>query len=952
VFNDKTYEIYSSRDKIRTELIDYAQQYLDIEGIDFSKTSYLSYLINVLSVMSSNLIYYNTATYREFFLTRAQQKESVLNLSAMIGYTPEKAIPATADLLITFPIKLPSTAHVTIPGRHDAENNPHKFYAGSIPFSNENEIKVDVIIDRGRVLSCKVLEINKKTSSVRNLNWRFTENREAINFVITATQIEEKKDDFYFPKLKPYEFYDRFIAFDGDFADISLSTVMGEEDKVFWSDKTSLFMMTPGEYAYSYRVNSKGVTIYFGNGIVGTQPPEEAKCEISVSTTNGYKGNVISGSIVASEPLYIDVETPNGRTIKQSLKLSCINTSPASGGKNFPGIDEIRTNAIAQVSTNGRLVTEHDFNNAKSFITNLPIQNSIPILKRSDLKRNEIVLFTDLIYQENYVPTRNSTVILNTDDIIYNVEYYNIPEYILIRSGDPVNILPGKYENEDDIDQIEYVSMFDILINTTDTTTTYFYILDYIEKPLVLKEYFLENQSRTITIPNRAVFNIEKYDPYDTTQEIITDMITVKFYFQKVLDSDMYYSELNCDVEISESLTIPMVYNESENEYWFEMTTDLNNIPEGDIYFDFQLKGVPISSSIPEKIFNCQTNVVIKQNMSDKINSFVTKLELDNNIGTLRNVPSNKNDRIEYLQNIINTLENTDSEIESYDFDSTDSTGGVEWGHIYDVPLIRKDYLDYLKQEGVYDNYIELVIHKVATLNMSQYKILTDDVNIKFSNTTGTLTNMNFNVVNKGYIDLVNPEYIPENVLPGYNVCVTDNKNPWNVEPYNKNVGGFVATKLATGGWSFMNIQTNDIFWRDETNGPGRRNTNSNYKVIYNGENIYTLNKKIPLEVEAIVWYGSDANISEQGLINNIKQALIENFLPKLGYDKNVYISEIFNIIHGVRGVRHCNVLKPEHDIFFNYELDELSHEELMQFSPQLVYLTYGNINIKLRKSS
>ena len=947
MFKDKTYEIYSSRDNIRKELIEYAQKYLDIEGVDFAKTSYLSYLINSLSVLSSNLIYYNTATYREFFLTRAQQKESVLNLAAMIGYNPEKATPATADLLITFPIKFPSTAHVTIPGRHDPLNEPHKFYAGSIPFSNENEIKIDVIIDRGRLLSCKVIEINKDTGGVRNLNWRFTENREAINFVIKVTQIEQKIEEFYIPKLKPYEFYDKFIGFSGDFADISLSTVFGEEDRIFWDTRPSLFMMTPGEYAYSYRVNSKGITVYFGNGIVGTQPSENTKCEIAVSSTHGYKGNVISGSIVASEGLYIDVESSNGRTVKKSLKISCINTTPATGGKDFPSIDEIRTNAIAQVSANNRLVSQNDYDNADSFITELPIHNSIPILKRSDLKRNEVVLFTDLLYKDNYVPTRNSTIILKSDDIIYNTEYYNIPEYILVRSGDTVQILPGKYENLEDIEDVDYVSMFDIIIDANTSKPTYFYILDYIEKSLVLKEYFLENYSRTIAIPSRAVFSVEKYDPYDPDQTILTDMVTIKFYFQKVIDSDMLYSELQCDLEIDETVSLETVYNEDGDDTWFEVVAPLSLIPEGDIYFDFQLKGVKISDSTVEKIFNCQTNTVIRQSISDKIDSFTTKIDTTNSVGIIQNVPMDKTARLEYLQNLISEINDTTSTNDiTEDYDST----GSVWGYMYDVPLIRKDYLDYLHQEELYDDFLSTIIHKIAVMDISQYKMLTDDVNIKFSNTTGTLTNMNFNKVNKGYLDLVDPVSIPEDAPPGYKVCVTNDKNPWGVSPYNRKTGGFIATKLGSGGWSFMPIRTNDIFWMDEVNGPTKRDSSNNYKVIYNGKKIYTMNKKIPLELEMTVWYDSNSNISEQGMINNIKQAIIENFIPKLGYDKNIYISEIISVVHSVDGVKYCDITKPEHDIFFNYDLDELTQSELLRFSPQLVYLTYSNINITLRK--
>lgn len=943
MFKDKSAEIFSSRDAIRSQLIEYAQNYLDIQGVDFAKTSYLSYLINVLSVLTSNLIYYNTATYREFFLTRAQQKESVLNLAAMLGYIPSKAVPATAELLITFPIRFPSTSQVVLHGRHDPENSPYMFYAGTVPFANENEIRIDVIISKGRLLSCKVIEINKQTGGVRNLKWRFTTDKNSINFVIQVTQVKEVKEEFYFPKLKPYEFYDKFISLENEFSDISLASTIENEDRVFWEDKTSLFMMTPGDSAYSYRINDKGVTIYFGNGVVGTQPPEGAKCEITISTTHGYKGNVIAGSIVSSEPLYVDVASERG-TIKKLVKISCINTTPALGGRDYPSIDEIRNNAITQVSTNKRLVSEHDFNSTSNIVEDLPIQNAIPILKRSDLKRNEVVLYTDLIFQDSYVPTRNSTITLYSDDIIQATDYYNLPEYILIRSGDSVTISPNRYENEEDIDDIEYVSIFDVLIDTANSTSKYFYMSESVEKSLVLKEYFLENQNRTIAIPVRVEFDVQKYDPYTDSTSVMEDMLTIKFVYEKIIDSSLLYSSLSCDVEVAESVTFPMTAHDTTTESWFEVDIEVDSIPEGDLYFDFQLKGTRVSDGVVENIFNCQTNTVVKNDLSDKMYSLVRKLDNSRN-GVIRHVPMEKEARKEYLQSLID-------EIDEYIPEETvDSTSGI-WGLMYDVPLVRKDYLEYLEEQNLKDTFIDTVIHRVAVFDVRPYRMLTDNVNIKFSNTSGTLTNMNFNKVTGGYIDVIDPDTIPQGKDPGYTACVTNTRNPWSEAPYNQKQAGFLARRIGVDDWAFIRMIPNDIYWLDLVNGPTKRNSKDNYKVIYNGENLYTLNKDIPLRIELNVWYDSSVNISEQGLVNNIKEAIIENFLPKLGYDKNIFVSEIINVVHGVYGVTSCKVIKPEHDIFFNYELDQLNHEDLLRYSPQLVYITYSNINVHVRKSS
>lgn len=942
MFSDNAINIFSSRDAVRNQLIEYAQKYLEIEGLDFTKTSYLSYLINVLSVLTSNLVYYNTATYREFFLTRAQQKESVLNLAGMIGYVPHRAIPATAELLVTFPIKFPSTSYVKIPGRHDPNNPPHMFHAGDIPFANQNEINIDVIIDRGRLLSCRVIEVNNRTGAIRNLRWKFTESKEAINFLIDVVQVEEVSDEFSFPQLRPYQFYNKFIGFSGEFAGISLITSRNGEGLKTWREQQSLFMVTPGENAYSNRVNDKGVTLYFGNNVIGTQPTAEDRANVTIDVTRGFDGNVISGSITNSDRLYIEVASENS-TVKKPLRLSCINPAPAQGGRAFPSVDEIRRNAIAQVSTNNRMVSEHDFINASLIIEDLPIQNSIPILKRSDLKRSEIILYTDILFQENYVPTRNSAIEILHDDVLIDPD--TLREYALIRAGEEVKISPSRYESEKDIEELTFVSIFDIHIDVMNTLATYYYVLDSIEKPLVIKQHYLHNQQRTIAVPSRANFDVEKFDPYEEDPEVDQDVLHIKFYYQQILtDEDLdalFDGGFTCTIDIDDTVIKQMTHDENGDETWFETTVNVDDLPDGDIYFNFTLSGIDSGEILPIDIFSCQTTTVVKNNLSDKMYSLVKSDDKDV-YGVLRNVPTDNQQRKNYFQNMIAKIE---QEME----DGT-STPEERWGLIYDVPLVRRDYLNFLKNENLYETFISTAMHRLITFDINPYRMLTDNVNLKFSNTTGTLTNMNYNEATKGFIDDIDPREMPTGVDLGYCVAVTTNENPWNNPPYNKIEGGFIARKVIDG-WTFIDLNVNDIVWYDTVHGPTERNHEDNEKLIFNGENLYSLNKDIPLKLDISVWYDGTVAISEQGLVNNIKQTLIEYFIDKLGYDQNIYVSQIVKAVHSVEGVKHCNVLKPEHDIFFNYDLNKLGHEDLLRYSPQLVYMTVGNINIRLRKS-
>ena len=65
-------QIYKSRDEIRSQIVEYMESYLELENIDLAKSSYLSFIINTLSTLTCNLLFYETSVYREFFLTKAQ----------------------------------------------------------------------------------------------------------------------------------------------------------------------------------------------------------------------------------------------------------------------------------------------------------------------------------------------------------------------------------------------------------------------------------------------------------------------------------------------------------------------------------------------------------------------------------------------------------------------------------------------------------------------------------------------------------------------------------------------------------------------------------------------------------------------------------------------------------------------------------------------------------------
>jgi hypothetical protein len=49
-------EVYKSRDQIRSQIIEFLQTYLELENVDLTKSSFLSFIVEILSTITSNVL--------------------------------------------------------------------------------------------------------------------------------------------------------------------------------------------------------------------------------------------------------------------------------------------------------------------------------------------------------------------------------------------------------------------------------------------------------------------------------------------------------------------------------------------------------------------------------------------------------------------------------------------------------------------------------------------------------------------------------------------------------------------------------------------------------------------------------------------------------------------------------------------------------------------------------
>lgn len=471
--------IYASRDAIRTQVIDFLQQYMELNEVDLTQSSFLSYIIDILTTLSSNLMFYQSNIYREFFLTQAQLPESIHNLSSFLGYSPKEAKYATASVLMK--VWLPFSDNNTkfnIPKDFEFKTSDGTifvtYYKTTVTVERTDEYTSISIIaeEEGRIYNIQHI-INMETEPYY------------FQFMLSVRQYKTKKietgiDD----DILPFQFINKFIEISGKVAEIDVY-IKEEEDTsdngVPYTQFNSLYLMTSSDYGYVLRSAAGGRTLYFGNGIIGIQPKAGSTIIVYIKETLGNDGNVIAGSITQGQRIYTQ---QNNQTAIVDYEV--INPSPAFGGENEENLQEIRSNSIKSLVSLGRLVSEQDYKNFDVVIPNAPVKsNSIPVLKRSDLKINEIQLYTIFKFGDTIVPSKNITYEIESEETF-------IPRNTVIIK-----------------DQVDYITLFEMAIDSMNNAAYYQYSMTSIQiVPILGKSWSLNNTNLyNFSATNSSIIN-------------------------------------------------------------------------------------------------------------------------------------------------------------------------------------------------------------------------------------------------------------------------------------------------------------------------------------------------------------------------------------------------------------------------------------------------------------
>lgn len=835
-------QIYLSRDNIRTQIIEYLQYYLELENVDLVKSSFLSFLIDTLATLTSNLLFYSSSTYNEFFLTKAKLPESIYNLSAFLGYNTKEAVYSTANVLINVPFGFDdSNATFNIP-------EGFKFYAGNIEFITY--YKTDVTIINNASVTVTLTQDGTKVYNIP-VSIDSTATTPFFTFALPIRQYKEVIQEFQIDDdTELYQFITIDVPLDGKVS--TMVVEVKDPNSSSWRTYTeynSVYLMSSTSYGYVSRRTNNGRKLTFGNGLIGIQPLPGSTVRVTTNITEGSNGNVISSSIVKGDRIY----TTNLSGITKIVNYTITNPSPAINGEDEESIQDIRSNAIANLVSLKRLVSEYDYQHAGVVIENSPIaNNTLPVLKRSDVKVNEIQLFSILNYETN---TRISTI---------TQEEITEPAIVPTRNAKyeiPISTTYIPRETIITINDVEYYSMFDINIDLINSYASYEYIMYEIENiPVLTTNYGIEyNISCNKLVARKDGLDLIFELYYDSTEE----------------DFDLCKAKL-------ESLNNSLIYNminDSVNKKFIYTFSPYTLFPQNEINLEFT-----ILTDSENPIATYSSSLTFRKSL----NNFM-------------------------MSNV-----------------AIDTTSNITI--VYDIPVIKKSYYDSIVKKD-----FETLIYQniMSVMDFKSYRMLTDFTNLKFTNTTGLMVNMKYNNVSKSDVIEMNLIEPPDNPSIGdrYIIGCTET-GLW------ANRTGDIAQCIDSTNvtWYYFSPVTDDIVYV----------INKEKKYIFNGDKWCLLEFNIPLVLEIEVFKSSSYYGSDVELANLIKDTLLSEFSDRFGPNTTLYRSEIIKIIQNVTGVRNCNLLQPTSNIFFEYELTDLTEDELLEYGPEYVYFDYDSISIRV----
>ena len=224
---------------IKQELIDQVKQKYPDQWNDFLESNLGVVFIELMAGIADKLAFYINQLANEMFFATAKQRQSVVKIAKMLGYTPKRAIPAT----------------------------------GLVNFSLSNPINTDVVIPKGTRLKAGNIYVETVESDIIPAG-QTSVNLNAVQrdrFEVIYTAKGQQFERFFVSNEKAYEF---LVYVDGN---------------LYTETKDFVSQVYKNTYKVEEDINGYWIEFY--------QLPSGSQVKIIAYTTEGSKGNIASNTL-------------------------------------------------------------------------------------------------------------------------------------------------------------------------------------------------------------------------------------------------------------------------------------------------------------------------------------------------------------------------------------------------------------------------------------------------------------------------------------------------------------------------------------------------------------------------------------------------------------------------------------------------------------------------------
>lgn len=284
------------------------------------------------------LSYYGDRIVSEAYIGTATQLSSVIQLAALLGYTPGQPIAATGT--VTFQTTNPGAA-VVIPAATQVTTDYVTSLNSPIIFETTQAVTVPA---NGGTIAAPIVQGATQGSATFTIG-----NATANPFSIT-TELLGTSDG---SELQTFNLANNPVVSDSITIYVqnpAYPGTSGIDPIIPWNQVASLQQADSSSPSWSESVNEDGVvSIHFGDNINGQIPAAGLSIYANYRVGGGVIGNLSSNSI-------IDIASP-------ILGVSISGSSATTGGTDAETIDQIRVNAPRAFTTQQRAVTLADYGN-------------------------------------------------------------------------------------------------------------------------------------------------------------------------------------------------------------------------------------------------------------------------------------------------------------------------------------------------------------------------------------------------------------------------------------------------------------------------------------------------------------------------------------------------------------------------------------------------------------